>query len=79
MIQSKLKESLKMSISLENQKLIMEHKKQNMGDNFIMRALKKHKQIESGVVSSHESSIDEDAYRNAMNENEGNRESMEEK
>jgi hypothetical protein len=50
-----------------------------MGDNFIMRALKKHKQKESGIQSSQESSIDEDAYNKALNEVEGNGESFENK
>ena len=44
-----IKDQQKMSMSKENQELIDKHNKDNMNNNFIMKALKRHRQKESGV------------------------------
>jgi tryptophanyl-tRNA synthetase len=72
-----LKDKRKMSISKENQELIEMHKKERSGNNFIMKALKRARQREQGIESSKESEIDEDDYLNAINKDDGNRESIE--
>jgi len=66
-MQKALKDANKLVLTDENQELIEIHKKQEIGNNFIMKSFKKMKQQEAGIESSEkESSIDDEFYYNTI-------------